>query len=251
MDISLYQAAAAMNASTRWQEVIADNLAAGQIPGFKKQELSFSAVQAGFMGGTVGAGPMAAQRFAMPLANTTTNFQPGELQPTGTPTDLAIEGDGFFQVRMPDGSSGYTRDGQFRLNALGQLATKQGFPVLSDNGPIQFDLNSSASITVAPTGEISQGDTPKGRIKLAQFSDPGALTSAGAGIFISSDPSVKARPVAAPNVRQGFLESANTSTMVEMSNMISAMRLYEANQRIIQMEDDRVSRLINDVGNPS
>ena len=124
MDISLYQAASAMNASTHWQEVIADNLASGQIPGFKRQEMSFSAVQAGFLPHSPGSHQASAQRATMPQAGATTNFQPGELRPTGVGTDFALQGPGFFAVQMPDGTQGYTRDGEFQLNAQGQLTTK-------------------------------------------------------------------------------------------------------------------------------
>src|ERR1051325_1035431 len=239
-----------MNASTRWQEVIADNLAAGQIPGFKKQELSFSSVQAGFMPGAAGASRSTSQRITMPQAGASTNFQPGELRPTGVATDMAIEGGGFFEVQMPGGTQGYTRDGEFHLNAQGQLVTKQGLLVMSETGPVQVDPNNAAPLTVAPNGELSQAGVVKGKLKLIEFSDPAALTSAGTGLFISANPAVPPYAAQAANVRQGFLENANTTAMIEMSNLISAMRLYEANQKVIQTQDERMGRLISEVANP-
>jgi flagellar basal body rod protein FlgG len=251
MDVSLFQAAAAMNASARWQEVISDNLAASQIPGFKKQDLSFSAVQAGYLQRAPGTSPIASHRFLMPQAGAATNFQPGELRSTGVPTDLAVEGPGFFQVQLPDGTHGYTRDGEFNVNAQGQLTTKQGLLVLGETGPVQLDVNNAGPISISPTGEVSQGGDLKGQLKITEFANPGALTATGTGFFIVTDPA--AQPQAATNslVRQGFLESANTSSVTEMSNLISAMRLFEANQKVIQMEDDRVGRLISDVANAS
>jgi flagellar basal-body rod protein FlgF len=246
MDVSLYQAAAAMNASSRWQEVISDNLAAGQIPGFKKQNLSFNAVQAGFM-----PGHASTQRFAMPLAKTSTNFQPGEMQTTGVATDLAVEGTGFFQAQMNDGTMGYTRDGQFQINTTGQLTTKQGLPIMGESGPIQLDVNNSAPMKVSSSGEVSQGSEVKGRIKIWDFANPGALTVTGAGLFINSDPSVQPQASTTASVSQGFLEGGNTSSLTEMGNLITASRLFEANQKVIQTEDDRVGRLISDVGNPA
>ena len=220
MDVSLYQAAAAMNASARWQEVISDNLAANQIPGFKKQDLSFSAVQAGFMQRTLGASPTASSHFVMPVAGTATNFQAGELRPTGVATDLAIEGPGFFEVQMPDGSRGYTRDGEFRVSAQGQVTTKSGLLVMGDTGPVQLDVNNPSAITIAPTGEISQGGEIKGHLKIAEFSNPAVLTPTGTGYFIVSDPAVQPHNATASTVRQGFLESGNTSSVVEMANLI-------------------------------
>ena len=101
MDVSIYQAAAAMNATARWQEVISANLASSQIPGFKKQDLSFSSVQAGHHQHSQLHSPLNRQHFTMPLAGTSNNFKPGELHPTGTATDLALDGPGFFEGKCP------------------------------------------------------------------------------------------------------------------------------------------------------
>jgi flagellar basal body rod protein FlgG len=249
MDVSLYQAAAAMNASSRWQEVISDNLSANQVSGFKKQDISFSAVQAGFMGSAArGAG---AKRSEMPLANSTTNFQAGELCPTGVATDLGIEGTGFFEVEMPNGTSGYTRAGGFRVNMKGQLTTRQGLAVMGQGGPVKLDPSSTAPITIELTGQITQGGEIRGRLKLTEFDNPAGLAQTGTGVFV--DPNLAAQPhdATTSTIRQGFLENANTSSMTEMGSLISAMRFYEANQKVIQSEDDRVGRLISDVANPA
>ena len=240
-----------MNASTRWQEVISDNLAASQIPGFKKQDLSFSAVQAKYQTRSPGALPGSAQRFAMPLAVVTTNLQAGELRSSGGATDLALEGPGLFEVQLPSGRRGYTRDGGFRINAQGELVTKQGLPVMGDTGPLRLDPNSSGPFSVAPTGEVSQGEVLKGRLKISDFGAPGALVSTGADLFITADPAAQLPAASATTVRQGFVENANTSPIVEMVNLISAQRLFQANQKVIQSEDDRLGRLISDVGNPA
>jgi flagellar basal-body rod protein FlgF len=251
MDMSLYQVAAAMNATTRWQEVISENLAASQIPGFKKQDLSFSAVQAGYQPRSPMTSPLTNQRFMMPLAGTTTNLQAGELRPTGVATDLALDGPGFFEVQMPNGRRGYTRGGGFRVSGQGQLVTTQGLPVLSENGPLQLDPNHPGPVSVSPTGEVSQGGALKGRLKLSEFSDPGALVPAGAGLFIAAAPAVLPGAASHTSVRQGFVENSNTSTITGMVNLINANRLFEANQKVILAADERVSRLISDVGNPA
>ena len=187
----------------------------------------------------------------MPLAGTATNFKSGELQPTNVSTDFAIEGDGFFEVQLPDGSFGYTRNGQFRINAQGQLTNAQGFPVMSETGPVQLDINNTAPLTVSATGQISQGAELKGRLKIAEFANPGALTSTGTGVFIITDPSIQPQTATNSNVRQGYLENANVSSMTSMGDLITAMRLYEANQKVIQAEDDRVGKLISDAANAS
>jgi flagellar basal-body rod protein FlgG len=87
-------------------------------------------------------------------------------------------------------------------------------------------------------------------LKISEFSDPGVLVYAGAGLFVSGDPAVQPRAASATTVRQGFVENSNASSITEMGNLISASRLFEANQKVIQAADERVGRLINDVGNP-
>jgi flagellar hook-basal body protein len=159
MNVSLFQAAAALNANSRWQEVIAENLASSSIPGFKKQDISFSSVQSGLFHPGEGAGVV------MPRASVATNFQIGALKFSGGPTDVAIEGPGFFEVQLPNGATGFTRDGEFHINAQGQLVTKQGFAVLGENGPIQFDPGNSSPIVISATGEISQGADSKDKLK--------------------------------------------------------------------------------------
>jgi flagellar basal body rod protein FlgG len=251
MDVSLYQAASGMNASSRWQEIIAENLASSQVPGFKRQDISFSGVQSGYLARAAGALSGPAQRFQMPLAGTSTNFQPGELRPTGVSTDLAIEGTGFFDVEMPDGTHGYTRDGEFRVDMQGQLVNKQGLPVMGQSGPIHLDPRTTSPITVAGNGEISQGGLVKGRLSVAEFSDTRVLVPAGAGCYTVADPAIQPSTPATVTVHQGYLENSNSSALQEMGNMITAMRFYEANQKVAQMEDDRISRLITDVASPS
>lgn len=251
MDVSLYQAASGMNASSRWQEIIADNLASAQVPGFKRQDVSFSAIQSGFLARAKGALSGPAQRFQMPLAGSSTNFQAGELRLTGVSTDLAIEGTGFFNVQLPDGTDGYTRDGEFRVNLQGQLVNKQGLPVMGETGPIQLDPRTTSAITVAANGEISQAGIVVGRLKVAEFNDTKALVAAGGGCFMVADPAIQPSTPATLTVHQGYLESSNTSSVMEMGNMITAMRLYEANEKVAQMEDDRISRLITDVASPT
>src|SRR5882724_3427450 len=150
MEVSLYSAASAMNATERWQDLIADNLSTASIPGARQREAVFSAVPAGYSG-------VSGENFVIPSANSAVSFQPGELKPTGNNMDFAIEGPGFITVQMPDGSKAYTRDGEFKLNSQGQLITKQGYRVLSDTGNLQFDPNNPAPITVSGDGEVTQG----------------------------------------------------------------------------------------------
>ncbi len=247
MNVSLYQAAAALNANARWQELITENLAASAIPGFKKQEMSFSAVAAGVMP----ASASGSQHYALPHASAVTNFSAGELKFTGVKTDVALEGRGFLAVQMPDGNTAYTRDGELQINAAGLLVTKQGFPVLGDSGPIQLDLSNPAPVSIASGGDVSQGADVKGKLRAVEFDDPQVLTPINAGYFIASNAGQTPRDAEIAVFRQGFLESANTSAVSEMAHLIAAMRMYEANQKVIQTHDERMGRAISEIGNPS
>lgn len=237
-----------MNANARWQEAISENLASASIPGFKKQNLSFEAVQAGVM-------PQATMdprlRFTLPQATTSTNFAPGELRATGVNTDVAIDGKGFFEVQLPNGARAYTRDGEFQINSLGQLATKSGSLVLGESGPIQLDQSNPAPLSISATGELSQGAELKGKLKIVDFDQPNLLTQVSGGCFMANNPNLQPNDLTQPSLRQGFLEAANTSPVTEMANLINVMRAFEANQRVVQMQDERMGRAISELGNPN
>jgi flagellar basal-body rod protein FlgF len=248
VNVSLYQAASALNANARWQEVISENMASAAIPGFKKQEISFEAVRAGMLSPNKSAAT--AQPVALPATRTHLNFSAGEVRRTDVNTDLAIEGSGFFEVQLSNGTTGYTRDGEFKVNSQGELVTKQGHLVMGQGGPIQLDRNNSTATHVAADGTVSQGSEVRGKLNLVSFNDPNLLTPISGGFFVAKDPALQPVDDTKTNVRQGFLEGSNTSAVTEMANMISVMRAYEANQRVIQMQDERMGRAISELGNP-
>ncbi len=246
MNVSLYQAAAAMNATARWQEMITENISSSMMPGFKKNEVSFSAIQAGLMSanstdGTVGVG-------LMPQSKILTNFRQGQTRYTGVKTDFAIDSPGFFEVQIPAGGVAYTRDGEFHLDTSGRLVTKSGFYVLSNNGLVQFDPKNVDAISITPEGEISQGSEAKGKLRVVDFNDTSLLKSIGGCYFLADNPKIKSAVVNNPSLKQGCLEESNSTPLFEMGNMLLAMRFYEANQRLIQMQDERMAKAINELG---
>ncbi len=246
MDVSLYTAAAAMTANARWQELITENLAATSVPGFKRQDLAAEVVESGL---SVADG--AATDFVMPQMVARTNFTQGEMRVTGVNTDVAIDGVGFFEVELPDGTLGYTRDGEFHVNGQGDLVTKEGFTVMGENGPIQFDLNLGGalpnSVHVAETGEVSQGGEVRGSLRVVEFNYPGLLTQANGGIFLAQSAGLQEVGNPTSRVQGGALEQANTSPVMEMANMMLAMRSFETNQRIVQILDSRLGETIDNL----
>ena len=152
---------------------------------------------------------------------------------------------------MPGGQIAYTRGGEFQLNAKGQLVTNQGYPVLGDAGPIQLNPSNPDGISVSATGDVSQGQVHKGKLKLTEFAHPENLTMLGPDQFREDNPD--AQPIASNStkVRQGFLEAANASPTTEMSGLVTAMRMFEANQKVMQMQSDRMKQTISDLGGTS
>ena len=242
MNVSLYQAAAALNANAKWQDVISQNLASSSIPGYRRQELTTEATQAGLLSGS-GSN---SQYFSLPKTTTGTSFATGDTQFTGNKNDVAIEGTGFFEVQLPNGTTAMTRDGEFQVNSKGQLVTKEGYPVMGDSGAIQLDIHSGSALSISSSGEITQGEQTRGKLKLTDYDKPGQLTQIGGSYFLANSKSLHAT-TATGTLRQGYLEGSNTSTVREMANMITAMRSFEANQHVVQIQDDRLGKTISDL----
>ena len=237
MNVSLYQATSALNAMDRWLEVIAENIASASVPGFKKQEFSFAAV----------AASAGARTALLPQGQESTNFRSGDFRVTGVKTDAAVDGPGFFEVVLPDGRAGFTRDGEFRIGTGGQLLTKNGFPVQGEGGPIQLDPNNRAELSISTRGEVSQGAARKGTLKLVEFAEVRQLTRINGGYFLADQPGAGAGAATVSTVRQGVVESANTSTTTDMAQLLTAMKFYEANHKTVQAQDERMSRSINEL----
>jgi flagellar basal-body rod protein FlgF len=248
VNVSLFQAASALDANSRWQEVIADNLANSSVPGYKQEQLSQAATQAGLM--PANGDKNAAQYYSSPKSSVSTNFSAGEFKYTGNGTDVAIEGKGFFQVQLPTGRTGLTRDGEFQVNSKGQLVTKESFPVMGVAGPIQLSPDHSGPMSISSTGLVTQGTETKGQLKVIDVAKPQLLTKISGAYFVAQDPKAGLQQ-SKSTLREGYLEGSNASTLTQMASMMTASRGFEANQKIIQIQDDRLNRTITELGNPS
>src|ERR1700677_5154306 len=194
------------------------------------------------------------QAFTIPTTTMATNFKAGELKYTGDKTDVAIEGKAFFQVKLPDGATALTRDGEFQLNSKGQLVTKDSYLVAATvagaDGPIQLSPDNSGPISISTSGDVRQGSTLLGKLKLADVNVRQKITQISGAYFIAEDPKALTVPTTS-TVRQGYLESANSSAVHEMASLMTAMRGFEANTHVIQIQDDRLGKAIATLGNPS
>ena len=180
-------------------------------------------------------------------------FTPGALLQTGNALDIAIEGDGFFQIELPDGTIAYSRDGSFKMNEEGTMMTADGYPIT----PAITIPQDAQLITIGPGGTVSvlqPGDgtpQPQGVIQLARFSNPAGmdarlgrnllLETQASGAPETNNPGVTGMGTLA----QGFLENSNVQVVEEILQMIIAQRAYEANAKVIQTSDEMLQTANN------
>lgn len=179
------------------------------------------------------------------LDGTFSDFSQGSIRPTGNNLDLAIEGDGLFQVATPEGAR-YTRAGNFAVDGDGRLVTKQGFPVQREGGG-EFKFTSS-DVTVSSNGEVFEKSQSLGKIALMKFANKDALLKQGANLFALKD-NLDPKMIAATEAKisQGCLEGSNVNVVREMTDMISATRTFESLQKAIQAYDQMAAKVVNEV----
>jgi flagellar basal-body rod protein FlgG len=256
---ALYSAASGLEAQQLNIDIIANNLANVNTAGFKQsraefQDLLYQNIRAsGAASSTSTDLPVGLQvgLGSRPVASTRL-FTQGDFRQTGNPLDLVVEGQGFFQVRLPNGETAYTRAGGFHLNREGSLVTADG--VLLDP---QITIPSDAlTITVGTDGTVSVTQPAQsqaqqvGTIQLANFQNPAGLNSIGRNLFLPTTSS--GEPITGTpgengigTINQGFLEQSNVSVVEEMVNMIIGQRAYEINSKVVKTADEMLQTMNN------
>ena len=237
--------------STRMQ-VIANNLANVNTTGFKRDRAQFATLAYQVMTAP-GATSSGDNRYAnglslgsgVEMTGTARVNTQGSITSTDNPLDLAIEGDGFFQIAMPDGTTGYTRAGNFSLSAQGQIVTSDGLKLQPE---IQVPQGAQ-SVTIGVDGTVSaqlQGETATtelGKIEIARFANPSGLGAKGGNVLVetaaSGAPQVGAAGIEGRGaIRQGSLEGSNVNVVQELVDMIETQRAYEVNSKMISATDE-------------
>jgi flagellar basal-body rod protein FlgG len=254
---SLFTAATGMDAQQLRMDVISNNLANVSTTGFKKARAEFEDLlsetirSASAPDANGGGSPNPFQvGMGVRTGTTTRNFSQGEMLATSRPFDLAIEGQGFFQVQRPSGELAYTRAGNFGMDATGRLVTQHGEIV---EPQITFPPD-TMSVTVKPDGTIwatVAGRTDQqqvGVLELHTFANPGGLEALGSNLFAETTASgtpTTAKPgeQGTGTLIQGYLEGANVKAVEEMIDMIATQRAYELNSKVIQTADQMLQRL--------
>ena len=256
MNLSMYSAATGMEAQQLNLNTIANNLANVNTAGFKRSKIEFQDLlyqkPTRASGADSGGGNLVPTGVEVGngtrVASTAKVFTQGQLTSTGEKLDIAIQGEGFFEVQKPDGTVGYTRDGSFKLNAQGQVVTIDGLPVLSGFQPIP---SNAGSVTISENGQVTV-QTPAGnqsfRISLTRFANPAGLQSVGGNLY-SETPASGAPEIGSPaeqgfgSTMQGYKESSNVNIVEEMVNLIVAQRAYEINSKAIQTSDEMLQNV--------
>ncbi len=233
-------------------DTIANNLANINTTGFKEQRAEFEDLMYQTYKASAQSSNATQVGLGSVFKSSASNFGIGAIQQTGNATDVAITGDGFFQVRKSDDTIAYTRDGSFKKDAIGQLVTSDGFPL---EPPITVPPNAT-SINIAPNGEVSVtvpgADQPQslGTIQIAVFANPSGLTRIGQNLYSSGgssgDPQLTTPGKdGAGALQSNSLEGSNVQVVEEMVRMIMAQRAYEINSKAIQTSDEMLSILNN------
>ena len=254
---SLWISKTGMDAQQTQLDVVSNNLANVNTTGFKRSRAVFEDL---LYQNAREPGAQSSQQTTLPsglqigtgtrVVTTERLHTQGNLTKTGNSTDVAINGNGFFQVQMPDGTLAYTRDGNFQINAQGQLVTSSGYPVQ----PAVTVPQNATSLTVGKDGVVTVtmpgtvNNTQVGTFQLANFINPAGLRSMGENLYAETEASGTAN-LANPGsngvgaLNQNYVETSNVNVVEEMVNMIQTQRAYEINSKSVQTSDQMLEKL--------
>jgi flagellar basal-body rod protein FlgG len=245
----LYASFSAMDSAWKYQNVLANNIANAQTPGFKRELASFQSFGDSLISQSAPIPAPLASRIEQAVGSIgtgtfieefATDFARGEMQVTARELDLALD-DGFFAVEGPDASVFYTRAGQFGRDANGDMVTGHGYRLLNTEGG-HINLP-GGPIVVGVDGSILVSGQPVGQIQIVDFA-PGDLTRAGDAYFTSSNPGT---PVLG-GLAQGLLEMANSSLIEELTSLLTVQRVFQANQTIMSRLDSTLDLAAGQLG---
>ncbi len=237
---------------------IANNLANVNTTGFKKNKIEFQDMlyeKKRAVGAEEGAGNLVPAGVEVGngsrVASTAKIYTQGQVTQTGEKMDVAIQGDGFFEVQRPDGTTAYTRDGGLKIASDGRVVTNDGLPLLSGFQPIPVDAQ---NVSISTNGQVTV-QTPGGsqnfQVQLVRFNNPAGLRSVG-GNLLEETPASGTPTLGNPaeagfgSLLQNYLETSNVNVAEEMVNMILAQRAYEVNSKAIQTSD-QMMELTNNI----
>lgn len=232
-------AAAAMSEMRRNQEHIANNLANANTTGYKRNRFFAEALNERF---DANGSPRSDRRVQQ-----VNDMSSGSIKETGNPLDVALGGEGFFEIQSEDGNAThYTRAGHFMLGNEGTLRTPNGDAVMGEGGPIQIPVEEGGNVNIAKNGDVTVGDTHVGKLRVVRIDNPEQMERREGAAFVANGAAPETMDD--PTVLQGKVETSNVSPVTEMTNMIENSRHFEAQQKAIRTTDDVLSRATQDLG---
>ena len=245
----IYTAAAGLATARLRLGVVSNNVANAATPGYKQDQLPDE------VGKTINLQRWAVDAQGRPVGNITLGPQvgvsqldltAGPLQETSNPLDVAIAGTGFFSVQRADGTLAYTRDGGFHADVDGSLRARDGSAVLGAAGQ-SIQLPAGTDVSVAADGSILAGGTSVAQLQIVDFPAGAQLNKVGNGMF-TAPAGVQAQPANGVQLYQGYLEGSNVDMTEAMVSTMNLVRAYEANQKLMQMQDETLKSTVNEVG---
>jgi flagellar basal-body rod protein FlgF len=228
-------------AAYRAMDVIANNIANINTPGFKRESAKFEELVQPLKPAEGQTGPNTIS--FVRDAGIVRDVSAGRMEQTGNAYDLAINGNGYFAVQTAAGER-YTRNGHFTLNADGTIITEDGDPVLGDGGPITVTVD-DGDVSFGPDGTVSGKQGQIAKLRMVSFADERALKKEGSSLYSTSQ---TANPATDTTLQQGMLESSNVQPVLEISRMIEVMRAYEATSSMTQSSGDLKRQAIQKLG---
>ena len=255
---ALWTSASGMEAQQMNLDVIANNLANVNTSGFKKSSIQFQEMMydtntsPGASTTDSSTTPTGSQvGYGSKAVATERNFTQGNLQQTGNTYDVAIQGQGFYKITLPDGTNAYTRDGSFLVNSDGNLVTSQGYLVTGVGQIPSTAINVSIGSDGTISGTVNNAPIKVSPITISNFPNPEGLNSLGSNLYQETAASGNAVDGQVPGTNgmgtlaQGYIETSNVQVVEEMVNMIQAQRAYEINSKAIQTADQMMSMANN------
>ena len=246
MSDAVYQATAGALIQQYRLDILSNNLANVNTVGFKEDKAHFELLETEPVSPSeADAAPTIEPYIAGdPSLEYYVNFSQGPLRHTENPLDLAIEGDGFFNIQTPEGVQ-YTRKGNFVLGEGGILVTPEGYPVLGQSGNIQLE---GGTITIGGDGSIQVDGNTVDTLNVTRFPDAQQLEKTGESLFLAVDGGASGTPAENFEIKQGYVELANVDPVRGMVEMIEALRVFEAYQKILETLDEVDSQAVGEVG---
>lgn len=244
----LYTAASGMLTKQAQQESLSNNIANLNTAGYKKDKVimrSFDEMVVQNIDGSKKrtVGPV---EFGVGVDETKTDFSKGVIEETGRNLDFAIDGDGFFTLEDADGNEKYSRDGRFQIDRDGYIVNSEGYRVLGEVNGVKMPIQvNSADISLNPDGSFVNGEDSI-KFSITRFTDTSTLSKDSANCYISNDQSGEMDTDS--RIRQKSLERSNVDMIDTITEMISIMRSYESNQKVIQSMDETLGKTVNEVG---